>query len=288
MLRLSGVTTTYGRFVLEEGKDMIRLRVRSTDSVRLIRAVAILCFAFVVICPAIAFANPVMVLLPVALSIALGLSGQVSGTHAGVARSRYARVRHLVEACWKEAGDGPFRTDGGGPTLTIDGLSFASSDFVGVVTATSTEWARAGGKYDKRVARFRPTLVLRGSAFELDVFEGGDEASGRELSDAVASAISRRRVKAPSVAWHAPHYQRENLPIQLLQILVICVALVAGTFLAFSHSPHVWITSVLFALFFGVDLWAAEAVSRDLSRARSAAADELLVKAKAALALHAA
>jgi hypothetical protein len=287
MIALPRVTRTYGRFVLEENTDCVRLRVRSTDSIRLWRVLTLVGVASVLCLPTQAFETPATLMLWLCLYVALIRSGIASGSFSGVARSRYARVKRLVEVRWGKQGDdaGGSRVGGSAPTLIVDGQSFAPKDFVGVVTATSTEWAgRVGQRYDTRVVRFRPTLMLRHRAFELDVLEGADEASARDLSDAMASAIARRPTKAPSIAWDAPAYNRLGCLLQTLEGLFLSTSLALGMVLCVTHSRYVWTASATLLLGLATDVASTEATARNRARARDAATEKLLVKARAAVA----
>jgi hypothetical protein len=279
------VSATYGRFVLEEGTGCVRFRVRSADSAALWRAAALAGVGLVVVFPMQALGSPLTMFVSIALCMLLIATGVAIGSHGGVARSRYSRVRRLLEI--HEKGAAPpgasFRT-AAGPVVVVDGQSFAHSDVVGVVNATSNEWERMAGKSGKKVVRYRPTLLVRGAAFELDVMEGSDEASARELCDVVASVIAQRRIKAASVEWHAPAYARPALPWQLVEGLLVCVAPIAGMYLALAHPGQVWMASASLVLLAASDQVSAHEMSRRLARERSAAGEKLLADARAALA----
>jgi hypothetical protein len=287
------VSATYGRFVLEEGTGGVRFRVRSADSVTLWRAAALGGVGLLVVFPMQALGSPLTMLVSIALCMHLIATGMAVGSRGGVALSRYSRVRRLLEIDTKgeiqEKGaaprGAPFRS-AAGPVVVVDGQSFARADVVGVVNATSNEWQRMAGKAGKKVVRYRPTLLVRGAAFELDVMEGADEASARELCDVIASAIAQRRIKAPSVEWHAPAYARPALLWQLVEGLLVCVAPLAGMYLALAHPGQIWMASASLVLLAACDQASAREMTRRLARERSAAGEKLLADARAALAHH--
>lgn len=279
------MSATYGRFVLEEGTGCVCFRVRSADGVALWRAAALGGVGLVAVFPLQALGSPLAMFVSIALCMHLVVTGVAVGSHGAVAGSRYSRVRRLLEIHEKGAAQegAPFRT-AAAPAVVVDGQSFALSDVIGVVNATSSEWQRMAGKSGKKVVRYRPTLLVRGAAFELDVMEGADEASARELCDVVASAIAQRRVKAPSVEWHAPAYARPSLLWQLVEGPLLCVAPIAGMYLALAHPGQVWIASASVVLLVASDQASAREMTRRLARERSAAGERLLAGARAALA----
>jgi small-conductance mechanosensitive channel len=170
-------------------------------------------------------------------------------------------------------------------SLIVDGRTFTPRDFLGVVMVMSTEWAETLGKYDKKVLRIRPTLMMRDVAFELDVFEGADEADGIALGNAVASAIAGHPVKAVRVEWHPLPYRRSMalVGLQVVEILMLIGALLVALALTRSHSGHLWVASVILLVILVVDIGSTRAAAHSVARERSAAASKLLSEARAAL-----
>lgn len=205
-------------------------------------------------------------------------------TPAGVARSSYPRVRRLIEIHGKGgSGAGTSYREAGNASIVVDGRSFGRADIVGVVVAKSTEALRGGGKVATKVNRYRPTLLLRESAFELDVMEAADEPQARELADAVASAIAQRRTKAPEVPWDAPHYVTPSLRWSFAEVLVIIGLLTGGMVLALSHPGSAWIISVGIIVLVVLDEGSIREMARRFARERTRGCEELIAHAKTAL-----
>jgi hypothetical protein len=231
-----------------------------------------------------AFSGPLMMSLSTLLCICFMRSSLAMATRAGVARSSYPRVRLLIEIHGKGgSGAGTSYREAGNASLVVDGKSFARSDIVGVVVAQSIEAVRSGGKVDKKVSRYRPTLLLRESALELDVMEADDEPHARELADVVASALAQRRTKAPEVPWDAPHYVTPSSWWPVVELLVMLGLMLGGMFLALSHPGSAWITSVGIVLLVTLDEGSIREMARRLARHRTRRCEELLAHAKTAL-----
>jgi hypothetical protein len=278
------VGATYGRFVVDEDAECMRLRVQSADSVILWRAAALAGVGFIVFLPTMAFSGPLMAALSAVLCFFLLGSSMAMASRAGVARSSYPRVRRLIEVHGKEgASTGTSACEMGNALLVVDGKSFARADVVGVVVAKSTEAVRMSGKVARKVSRYRPTLLLRESAFELDVMEADDEPHARELADAVASAIAQRRTEAPEVPWDAPHYVVPSLPWSLVEALEVAGFLLGGAYVTLAHPSAAWMVSVGFVLLVLSDEGSIRAMTRSLARERTRKCEQLLAHAKTAL-----
>jgi hypothetical protein len=288
VLPLAQVTTTFGRFVLQEEEGRVCLRPRTADNAPLLRAVALACFALVVLFPAVAFASVPTIALSFGLAMFLMVSGVPMASYRGVALSRFGRVRRSVEARRKVSGgaaEDAFRTAANALTLTVDGRTFTPRDFLGVVMVMSTEWAETLGKYDKKVLRFRPTLMMRDVAFELDVFEGADEVDGLALANAVGSAIAGQPIKAARVEWHPLPYRRPMalVGLQVVEVFLLVGALLVALALTRTHSAHLWVVSAILLVILVVDVGSTRAAAHSLARERSAAASKLLSEARATL-----
>jgi hypothetical protein len=284
------VTTTFGRFVLQEREEegRVLLRARTADNAPLLRAVALACFALVMLFPATAFASLSTTALSFGLAMFLMVSGVPIASYRGIARSRYGRVRRSVDVRRKVSGgaaEDVFRTAVNALSLTIDGRTFTPGDFLGVVMVMSTEWAETLGKYDKKVLRLRPTLMMRDVAFELDVFEEADEADGLALANAVASAIAGHPIKAVRVEWHPlPHRRPMALVgLQVVEGLLLVGALLVALALTRAQSGHLWVVSAILLVILVVDIGSTRAAAHTLARERSAAASKLLSEARATL-----
>ena len=265
----------------------MRLRVQSADSVTLWRAAALAGVGFIAFLPTMAFSGPLMATLSAVLCFCLLGSSMAMASRAGVARSSYPRVRRLIEIHGKAgASTGTSHREAGksgNALLVVDGKSFARSDIVGVVVAKSTEAVRLSGKVARKVSRFRPTLLLRESAFELDVMEADDESHARELADAVASAIAQRRTKALEVSWDAPYYVVPSLPWSLVETLEIIGLILGGAYIALAHPGAARIISIGIVLLVISDEGSIRAMTRGLARERTRKCEQLLVHAKTAL-----
>jgi hypothetical protein len=278
------VGPTYGRFVLDEDAECVRLRVQNGDTVTFWRAAALAGVGFIAVLPTLAFSGPLMTTFSSLLCFCLLRSSMDVATRAGVARSSYPRVRRMIEIHGK-GGSGagtPYR-EAGNASLVVDGKSFARSDIVGVVVAHSIEAERGGGKVAKRVSRYRPTLLLRESAFELDVMEAGDEPYAREFADVVASALAQRRTKAPEVSWDAPHYVTPSSWWPVVEVLVLLALTLGGLILALLRPGAAWIISAGVVLLVLLDEGSIRAMARRLARERTRRCEELSARARTAL-----
>ena len=139
------------------------------------------------------------------------------------------------------------------------------------------------GKAPTKVSRYRPTLLLRESAFELDVMEAGDEPQARELADLVTSAIAQRRMKAPEVPWDTPHYAVPSTPWSLVEGFAILGVVLGGVYVTLAHPGIVWTISVGIVLLVILDEGSIREMARRFAHTRSRKCEQLLVHAKTAL-----
>lgn len=292
-------SSVYGRFVLEEDGDHVRLGVRSADALPWIRAGSLVVLGLLVLEPGLIVGPPphrgapgdglaaaIPALAAVALLIAFMVLGLQGAAGRGRARSRHARVRRGIDVRWgaNETEPTPFREGSGGPACSVDGRRFAPADLVGVVTFESTEYRHPGSKNPEKTERYRPTLVMRDCLFELDVFEQADAPNARELSDVLASSLARRRTKAPVVRGAPPGEDPGAVGWMLLDTaLLLGTLFFCGPF-AWAHPAHRYVVSAALLAFGAGNLIVAERLARRMERRISGRAHDLVAQARAALA----
>ncbi len=292
-------SSVYGRFVLEEGGDRVRLGVRSTDALSWLRIASLVMLVVFVVEPGLVVGPPpqrgpsgdgtstfLCAVLQLAVLVAVMGIGLRDAYAKGRARSRHARVRRAIDARWgaMARGEGPFREAAAGPACSVDGRQFAPADFVGVVMFESTEYKQPGSKNPETTERYRPTLVMRDCLFELDVFEQADAADARELGDSLASSLARRRTKAPVVRWTGPGQVTGGVGWVLLQMGLFFAALFLWGPFAWAHPSRLYVASIALLVFGAGGLLAGDRLSRQLERRFSSGAHDLVAKARAALA----
>ncbi|HZU84672.1 MAG TPA: hypothetical protein VE987_17200, partial [Polyangiaceae bacterium] len=194
----------------------------------------------------------------------------------------FAPVQRLVELTGSGgAAADAFRAEGRSESLVVDGQTFPSSDYRGVVLARSEE--RQPFKRGVTVTRFRPTLLLRDRAFELGTFDGADEADARELGEAVASTLAGHPVKCPSVDWHVPTGPA-SVPALLAELLLFWTAMMGGLYVTASGRLPLWAgVRAAMVLVVAADVLNARLISRNAAQALSRKAEELIKSARPAL-----
>jgi hypothetical protein len=208
---------------------------------------------------------------------AVSLAGYVAAGVTGARRSTYPRVRRLVEASRGS------RSEESPLIWTVDGTRLAGQDFLGIVVAMSVERSLPLLR-TQLVPRSATTLVFRQALYELDSFEGFDDATheAAELGTQIATAVAGRKVKVPVVHWRPSSFRATQL-VSTLQVV-----LPMGALLFMGRWAH-WRSSVAVAVFYGSmlsNIASTVAIAVITKRDRSRAAVGLLVNAAAALGTH--
>jgi hypothetical protein len=279
-----------GRISLDDKAEAVRLHVLGSDVIELSWWLSVATCAaavFAIFLLPSSSALTLFQLSAIALLVAIWVTGLVRGVHRGIGRSTCPRVRHLVEVSWKGHPEVACDTRPIGPPLifTVDGISLAPRDFLGVVVAASLVILppKNRGGPPRRARSSSVILVFRRALYELEDFAGADEAYAKELAERTASSIASGKGTPPRIPWDPTALTVTPSIVRWTLLLSTSVTLgMLFTTKTWSDGGNYLAASLLLANI-ALSFASSRAAARLTARHRSRAADALLVKATAAL-----
>jgi hypothetical protein len=279
-----------GRISLDDRTEAVRLRVLGSDLTQLCWWLSVSACAAAVLATFLPPSSSAVTLFQLsigALVAAMSLTGAVASLRMGIGRSTCPRVRHLVEASWKGHPEMPSDTRpiGPPPIFTVDGISLAPADFLGVVVAASIVMLppASRGAPPRRARSSSVILVFRRALYELEEFGGADEAYAKELAERTASSIAGRRMTPPRIPWDPvpPTAVQSMLRWTVLSSAPVALGILF-TMKTWSDGGKYWAAALVLASM-ALSFASTRAVARLTALHRSRAAHGLLVEATAAL-----